>query len=258
MSTDAVSPSPLTAAGTRFTGKIAVVTGSGSGIGLATAQRLIAEGATVIAADRDPGKNPLVREGNPAVVPSRCDVTDPSQIDQTAALVRERFGRVDVLVNNAGLTGGIGRVHEYDMNEYDRVMNTNVRGPFLMMRALIPLMLETGGGSIVNVSSIGAVTFAPGSSAYPPSKAALLMMSKQTAIEYAKDGIRVNAVCPGLVDTPILGDATDTAEQLGGFVPLGRLGKPEEIAALIAHLASDEAGFTTGAAFFADGGHTAV
>lgn len=239
----------------RFTDKVVVITGSNSGIGLSTARRMLAEGATVIAADRSPAKNPLIAEHPDRVVSIRCDVSVPADIDALATDLRERFGRVDVLVNNAGITGAIALTHEYDLDEYERVMNTNVRGTFLMMRAIIPLMLENGGGSIVNLASIGAVQHAPGSAAYPPSKAAILMMSKNTAMEYVRQGIRVNAICPGLIDTPILGDL---AEQLRDVVPIGRLGKPEEIAATIAHVASDEAGFMTGSAIFVDGGHTSV
>lgn len=239
----------------RLNGKIAVITGAGSGIGLATAQRFLDEGATVVAADRNPAKNPLLASETPGITGVVCDVTDPDSIERAVAEIVERHGRIDVLVNNAGITGGVARTHEYDIAEYERVMVTNVRGPFLMMRAVIPHMLAHDGGSIVNVSSIGAVTHAPGSAAYPPSKAALLMMSKNTAMEYIHDGIRVNAVCPGLIETPILGDLTDG---LRDAVPMGRLGRPEEIAATIAHLASDEASFTTGSAVFVDGGHTAI
>ncbi|MFU8945363.1 SDR family NAD(P)-dependent oxidoreductase [Mycetocola zhadangensis] len=242
----------------RLSGKIAVITGSNSGIGAATARRFLAEGATVVAADRDPSRNPLVLARTDRVMGIACDVSEPQAIENLGVQLAEHFGRVDILVNNAGITGAIGRVHEYALEDYEKVMNTNVRGPFLTMRATIPLMLAAGGGSIVNVSSIGAVTFTPGSSPYSPSKAALLMMSKQAAIEYVKDGIRVNAVCPGLVETPILGGATDTLDLLANAVPMGRLGTPEEVAALIAYLASDEAGFTTGSATFIDGGHTAI
>lgn len=242
----------------RFAGKTAIITGSGSGIGLATARRLREEGASVIAADRNLAKNPLIADGVEGVVGITCDVSEPGSIDRFAAEVTERFGEVHVLINNAGITGAVGRVHEYALDDYERVMATNVRGPFLMMRAIIPLMLAAGGGSIVNVSSIGAVTFAPGSSPYSASKAALMMMSKQVAIEYATENIRVNAVNPGLVETPILGGDARVLEMLEGEVPIGRLGTPEEVAAMIALLASDEVGFATGSAFFIDGGHTAV
>ncbi len=242
---------------TRLSGKIAVITGATTGIGQATARRFLEEGATVITADRSPQRNPLIAEAHENVTGIACDVTRPEDIENLAHEVRERFGRVDILVNNAGVTGMAAPTHEYPLDEYERVMNTNVRGPWLMMRALIPLMLG-GGGSIVNVSSIGAVTYAPGSSPYPPSKAAVVMMTKEIAIEYVSQGIRANAVLPGLIDTPILGDATDTRDFLATTVPLGRLGTPEEVAALIAYLASDEAAFTTGSAYLIDGGHTAV
>lgn len=242
---------------TRLAHKIALITGSNSGIGQATARRFLAEGATVITADRSPQKNPLVQAQTPGVRSLTCDVSRLDDLQAAGEWVRSEFGRLDILVNNAGVTGQPGLVHEYDPADYDIVMNTNVRGPFFMMKAMLPLMMEAG-GSIVNVSSIGAVSHTPGSSPYSASKAALAMLTKQVAIDYAPHEIRANVVCPGLVETPILGGDPDVLAFLESKVPVGRLGKAEEIAATIAFLASDEARFATGAEFFIDGGHTAV
>jgi len=239
----------------RLKGKVALITGAASGIGRATAARFLAEGAVAVQADLPGALGAPAGEGGLTL---DCDVTDPAQVEAAIAEIARRYGRLDVIVNNAGITGAVGRIHEYDLAEWQRVLATNVTGAFLTMRYGIPLMLESGGGSIVNVASVGSFVFAGGSAAYTPSKGALLMLTRQGAIEYVKDGIRVNAVCPGLIDTPILDGAPITRDELGAFVPAGRVGSVDEITPLIAYLASDEASYTTGASFLIDGGLTAV
>jgi len=229
--------------GRKLDGRVAVVTGAGSGIGRAIALRFAAEGAQVLAADVSGAEQQLSAESRGQVTGAHCDVSDPDSVDRLYARCDELFGRVDILCNNAGITGPVG---------------VNVRGAFLVLRGALRQMLANGGGSVVNTASISAFRFSPGSAAYPPSKGAVVMLTRQAAIEYVKDGIRVNAICPGLVDTPILGGATASAGQLGNIVPLGRLGRAEEIASLALYLASDESSFVTGQAFVIDGGQTAL
>ncbi len=243
---------------TRLAGKVALVTGGSSGIGRRTVQRFLAEGATVVVADLRGASSESAAADPERVLGIDCDVSSEDDTRAAIAAAIERFGRLDVLVNNAGITGTPGRVHECTPEQWDRVQAVNVRGAFLMMRAAIPFMLEAGGGSIVNLASVGAFVHVGGGSAYAPSKGALLMLTRQAAIDYARDGIRVNAVCPGITETPILDGAPGGIDLLAGLVPIGRLGRPEEIASLIAYLASDEAGFVTGSAVLIDGGMTSV
>ena len=188
-----------------------------------------------------------------------CDVSDPAQVARLANHCRERFGRLDVLCNNAGVGGRTSvRIHELEVDDWDRVLGTNLRGAFLVMKHTLPLMLESGGGSIVNMASIGSFRATPGSSAYITSKGGLLMLTRTAALEYVNDGIRVNAVCPGVTRTEILAKVPDEFQQmLTSRVPMGRMGTPEEVAALTLFLASDEASYITGAAYIIDGGRGA-
>lgn len=220
--------------------------------------RFVREGAKVVAAGRSGKQFELAKAFPDSVVAVKCEVSDPEAVDAMIKTCQEQFGRLDVIVNNAGITGKVGRIHEYDIDEWDRVMDTNVKGAFLVMRAGIPLMLKQGGGSIINVGSVASFITAPGSAAYPPSKGALLMLTKQAASQYFKDNIRVNIVCPGCVKTPILDGAPVGLDVLASTIPIGRLGEPSEISPFIAYLASDESSFTTGASFVIDGGQTIV
>jgi NAD(P)-dependent dehydrogenase (short-subunit alcohol dehydrogenase family) len=241
----------------RFESKVALVTGAGSGIGRAIAVRLADEGARVIAADVSGAEDETAALRPESITAVKCDVSRPDDIDALFARIAADFGRLDTVYNNAGITGPALRAHEYDLESWDRVMDINVRGAFLIMRGAIPMLLAAGGGaSIINTASVASLIAAPGSFAYPPSKGAVMMMTKQAAMEYASEGIRVNAICPGLIRTPILDGAPVGHDVLATFVPLGRLGEPEEVAALAAFLGSDEAGFITGQGFFIDGGQT--
>lgn len=243
---------------TRLKDKVAIVTGASSGIGTATVIRFVQEGAKVIAAGRS-GKQFELQEAYPdSVVAVTCEVTDPVQVEAMVKTCQERFGRLDIIFNNAGITGKVGRVHEYRIEDWDYVQDTNLKSAFLLMRAGIPLMLAQGGGSIINCGSVECFMTAPGSSAYPVSKGGMLMLTRQAAADYFKDNIRVNIVCPGCVDTPILDGAPVGRDVLATYIPIGRLGTPEEIAPFVAYLASDESSFVTGASFIMDGGQTIV
>lgn len=244
----------------RFKNRIAIVTGAAAGIGKACLHRLAAEGATVIGVDRDADRLArAVAEGEGAMVALPCDVADAEAVGQMVDEAVARFGAIHVLVNNAGI-GNRQRVrlHEQTLEDWDRVMAVNVRGLFLMQRAIIPHMLRQGGGSIVNMASIGSYRATALSSPYITSKGAALMMTRAAAVDYAKDNIRVNAVCPGTTNTDILaGSSQEVIDMLVARAPQGALVEPEEVAALVAFLASDEAPHITGGSYLIDAGRSA-
>lgn len=243
----------------RLENKIAIVTGAGNGIGEAIALRFAKEGAHVVAVTASESAKAMVARAEGSAEFFRCDV---SKEDQVIALVdhcRKKFGRLDVLVNNAGVGNRVqAPVHQTESSEWDYVMNVNVRGAFLVLKYSLQLMLECGGGAVVNMASIGSYRATPNSSPYITSKGAMLMLSRTAALEYARQNIRVNAVCPGIIDTPILKNAgPDLINMLAQQVPQGRLGTPEEVASLSLFLASDEASHITGADYIIDGGRGA-
>ena len=244
----------------RLPHKIAIVTCAGSGIGRAIALRFAAEGARVIAvARRLETLQTVAAEARGEVVPFACDISQPDQVAALGEFCRKRHGRLDVLANNAGIGGDSNkRLHELSIESFDRVMNVNVRGAFLVLRQAVALMLESGGGAIVNMASIGSFRATAGSGAYITSKGALLMMTRTAALEYVKDNIRVNAVCPGVIRTAILDNAPpELIETLQARVPQGRMGTPDEVASVALFLASDEASHVTGASYYVDGGRGA-
>ena len=244
-------------------GKVAIVTGGSSGIGAATAQALARHGATVVITDvaDAPGEAlsaELIREGATARY-RHLDVALAEAWEDIVASTEERYGRLDILVNNAGI-GSMADVETETLEGWERVIAVNQTGVWLGMRAAIPAMRRAGGGSIVNVSSIfGAVGGFGSSVAYHAAKGAVRLMSKDAALRYAKEGIRVNSIHPGFIDTPILApiEGTPFEQAILAGTPMGRLGRPEEIGEVIAFLASDRASYVTGAEFFVDGGWTA-
>jgi NAD(P)-dependent dehydrogenase (short-subunit alcohol dehydrogenase family) len=242
-----------------FAGKVAVVTGGGSGIGAACARLLSGRGAQVVVADVDLDAAKLVAADLGADgVAIGVDVSDPQACEEMVRTAIRTFGRLDVAVNNAGIGGPQAPVGEYPLDGWADVIGVNLSGVFYCMRAEIPAMLAAGGGSIVNMASIlGSVGFAR-SGAYVAAKHGLVGLTKTAAIEYARQGIRVNSVGPGFIDTPLL--SALPAELLGALEqmhPLGRLGRSEEVAELVAWLASDRASNTTGSYVLSDGGYTA-
>lgn len=237
----------------RFAGKVAIVTGGARGIGGATAARLAAEGAQVLVADLgEPGSLP------DGAVFLRTDVTDEAQVKAAVDAALSRWGRLDVLVNNAGV-GALGDSVGTDAASWDKVFAVNVRAIYLFCHEAIPAMRQGGGGAIVNIASISGMFGDYGMAAYNASKGAAVNYTRSLALDCAQDNIRVNAVCPGLVatdmSTPALADPVDR-DHWFDRIPLGRAAGPEEIAAAVAFLASDDASYMTGAIVPVDGGAT--
>lgn len=251
----------------RIEGKVCVVTGAGSGIGKAISERLAEEGGKVLCVDvNEVAVNATVdgiRQTGGIAEAVRADVSDRYQVDAFITQCVERYGRIDVLVNNAGVNIP-GVFHDVPDEVIDKTLNVNVKGTMYGSRAAIPHMLQQGSGSIVNISSVNGLVSEPFLAVYSASKGAVVMLTRGIALDYAKQGIRCNAICPGWVDTPInyahaemLGGLEQVYRTIDSFQPIGRPGQPREIAHLALFLASDEASFITGSIIAADGGMTA-
>jgi NAD(P)-dependent dehydrogenase (short-subunit alcohol dehydrogenase family) len=244
----------------RLTGKCCIVTGGGSGIGRAISLGFVREGAAVVVADREGAKAEEVAleagANRGSAVPVKADVTRTDDVDRMVDLSLREFGRVDVLINNAGI-GKLGSVTELSEQEWDEVLGINLKGPFLCSRRVIPQMLQMGSGSIVNVASVTGIVASPGRAAYCASKAGLVMLTKAMALDYAAQGIRVNAICPGVIVTPMTESSLENPsirkEKLDK-TPMGKLGIPSDIVPAAIYLASEDSGFMTGHALVVDGG----
>jgi NAD(P)-dependent dehydrogenase (short-subunit alcohol dehydrogenase family) len=240
-------------------GKVAVITGAGSGMARAAARVFVREGAKVLAADISGAEKDTAAEVGEGVLPVHVDVAKEGDVEAMFAAALEAFGRVDAVLNVAGI-GSAGALADLDLNEYERVMSINLRGVMLGTKHGIRTMLPTGGGAVVNWSSIGGMNGSRmPTSAYSMAKAGVIAVTKAAAIEYGEHGIRANAICPGFIETPMSGGkgASERFPALVGGSALKRGGQPEEVAELASFLASDRASYITGAIIPIDGGVTA-
>jgi NAD(P)-dependent dehydrogenase (short-subunit alcohol dehydrogenase family) len=251
----------------RLAGKVAIITGAGAGIGLATALLFAKEGAKVVVADCDPEKGAeavsLIREKGGEAIFIQVDVSKADNVKDMVKTTVERYGKLDILVDNAGIYAQADVV-EATEEEWDRILNVNLKGVFLCSKYSIPEMIKGGGGSIVNIGSEAGIVGIKNQVAYNVSKSGVIALTKSMAIDFAAHNIRVNCVCPGTTETPLVKAALERAPDpvaarraVEESRPANRLGRPEEIAAGILYLASDESPYATGAILSIDGGYTA-
>lgn len=250
-------------------GKIAMVTGSGAGIGRATALKFAEEGAKVVVSDvnRPGGEKTvsLIKNAGGEAVFVKCDVSNSDAVNALVAETVNAFGGLDCACNNAGIEGKIARLTDQTIKDFDAVLSVNLRGVFLCLQAEIRQMMTGGGGAIVNLASVAGLVGFPGLSPYVATKHAVNGLTKNAALEYGKDGIRVNSICPGGIDTRMLDSLAEQAtagaqssrEMMDPLHPIGRIGKPKEVAELIVWLCSPRASFVTGANVPVDGGYVA-
>lgn len=247
-----------------FENKVALVTGAGSGLGLATAKAFAESGASVVLADWNEksvrsAAEELTAKGHKALA-IHCDVADDAQVEAMVEQTVATFGRLDAAYNNAGVQNIVAETADAPREDFDRVMAINLRGVWSCMKFELRQMRKQGSGAIVNCSSLGGLVGIAGRGVYHASKHGVLGLTKSAALEYASRGIRINAVCPGIIDTPMVaGMLTSQAEamkELMKDVPIGRLGRPEEIAAAVLWLCSPGASFVIGHALVVDGGYT--
>jgi len=242
---------------------VAIVTGGSTGIGHAAALRFAAEGANVVVADVnvDDGEQTVaeIQEAGGEATFVEADVSDETDAEAMVQTAVDTYGGLDFAFNNAGIEGESDPSSEQPTSNWDRVIDVNLKGVFLGMRAQIPAMLEDGGGSIVNTASIAGVVGFPGLSPYVASKHGVIGLTKTAALEYGRDGVRINAICPGVIETPMVQrsqeETPEQMEQVTAATPMGRLGQPEEIGDAAVWLCSDDASFVTGESLVIDGGY---
>jgi NAD(P)-dependent dehydrogenase (short-subunit alcohol dehydrogenase family) len=240
-------------------GKGVVITGAAAGIGRATALHLAAEGVRVVVSDvnSDVGKGVVeeIRSAGGAAEFVACDISDEHSVDELIARSAEFLGGLDYAVNNAGIADPPGFLHELDVAAWDKVMSVDLRGTFLCMRAELKVMHQAGYGAIVNMASNAGVKNAPSMAAYTSAKHGVVGLTKNAALQYARQGIRINAVCPGTIRTPGIASFPEEDQRVwADMIPMGRMGTPEEVAACVEFLLSDKAAFLTGVELLVDGG----
>ena len=248
----------------RLENRSCVITGGSSGIGAATVRRFVAEGAEVLIADLAiEAANALADELGDAVSAVECDVRFEDNVKAVADAAMERWNHVDILVNNAG--SELNRSYdETTVEEWDRVQDTDLKGPWLMCKHLVPGMVERGSGSVINIASLNGLVGFPLSTAYGGAKGGLVVFTRDMAIELASSGVRINCVCPGVIDTgmmerwtKLMPDQEQAKEMLRGVMPIGRMGRADEVAGAIFFFASDDSSLCQGAVLSVDGGFTA-
>jgi NAD(P)-dependent dehydrogenase (short-subunit alcohol dehydrogenase family) len=254
----------------RLDGKVAVVTGAAGVIGSATVRLLAERGARIVAIDRREAALHTAIKDLPASAQALAVAADVSDEDEVAGYVRatiEKFGTIDVFYNNAGVEGDIAPITKYSLETFRRVIDVNVVGVFLGLKHVLPVMLKQNRGSIINTASIAGLIGSPEIAVYSASKHAVIGLTKSAAQECAATGVRVNCVCPGLIDSRMLsaiiegrnpGNAPVPNEKIVERIPARRLGQPSEVASIVAFLASDEASYVSGSAYTVDGGRTAA
>ncbi|MEK9964403.1 MAG: SDR family NAD(P)-dependent oxidoreductase [Betaproteobacteria bacterium] len=236
-----------------FTNRVAVITGGSSGIGEATAKRMSQSGAKVAIVDRSSPKEICTSE----IQFFQCDVSDVDNVKSVLQKISNAFGRIDILVNSAGIAGINQTVESYPLDEWRRVLDVNLTGTFIMCRETVPYMKKNKYGRIVNISSVAGKEGNPTASAYSAAKAGVIALTRSLGKELALDGVLVNAVTPTTVETPILDQVAEAhIEYMRSKIPMGRFGKAEELAALISWLCTEECSFSTAAVFDASGGRT--
>jgi len=254
-----------------FTGKVALITGGGNGIGRAVAAGFAQRGAKVVVVDRDQAAGEatagiLRQQGSEAIFVA-ADVTQTADVQNYVKVALDTYGAIDCFHNNAGIEGQVATTWDYDEAMFDRVMAINVRGVFLGMKYVLPVMIKQGRGAVVNTASVAGLVASPGMSAYVASKHAVIGLTKTAAGEVGRNGVRVNAVCPGPIDTRMIhsleamlnpNDPDAVGKGYQNNIPIGRYGTADEIAGVVIFLCSDLAGNVTGAQYVADGGRTAT
>lgn len=253
----------------RFEGKVAVITGAAGGIGIAAAERFASEGAKVVAVDMKgtdlQAALDKVKDAGSEAIAVEADVTRSAQVEEYARAAKAKFGRIDAFFNNAGIEGWVGPSLEYPEEIFDKVLAVNVKGVWLGMKYVVPIMRQNGGGSIVNTASVAGLGATPTIIAYGASKHAVVGMTKSAAIEFAPE-VRTNAVCPSPIETRMMrslergmnADHPEMVKQaMAANIPMQRYGEPSEVAALVAFLCSDDASFINGGIYTIDGGSKA-